>query len=180
MEPRNERAEALDLPSLEMPEMPAERRDFRDLWPVEGFQVPEEPIGEALHPEEEEREPVAGRALDHPAPVEEQNGEQDKEEITRVDTLPEVITADMLRARKNKGIDLSQDFVVPAELLVGMDEEEFEEEWEEQESDKRGRGGRGSKAPAKPTPKGKAKKPSKTDNRGKGKKWRPQLTDDDF
>jgi hypothetical protein len=80
----------------------------------------------------------------------------------------------MLRARKNKGVDLSGDFVIPAELLVGLDDEEIEEEWDEEE-DKKGRG----KAPAKAA-KGKAKKPAKPEAKSKGKKWRPQLTDDDF
>jgi hypothetical protein len=97
----------------------------------------------------------------------------EREGITRVDALPEVITADMLRSRKNKGADLPQDFVVPAELLVGLDEEEVEEEWDE-ESERKARG-KGAKAPVK----GKAKKPAKPEPKAKGKKWRPQLTDDD-
>ncbi len=180
MEPRAERSESLEFPSLEMPESPAERRDFRDLWPVEGFQTPEKPIGEALDPEAEELpddEPISSKPVDVSTPVE--DGEDEKEGITRVDTLPEVITADMLRARKNKGIDLSQDFEIPAELLVGLTEDELDEEWDEEDSDKKGRG-KGSKAPAKPAAKGKAaKKPAKPEAKGKGKKWRPQLTDDD-
>jgi N utilization substance protein A len=180
MEPRNERSEALELPSLEMPELPAERHDFRDLWPAEGFEIPEEPIGEALNPEEDEREPFTGKPLDLPAPVAQQDDEEEGEEdITRVDTLPEVITADMLRARKGKGIDLSQDFVIPAELLVGLEEEELDDEWEEEESDRKGRG-KSTKAPAKASAKGKAKKPAKPEAKSKGKKWRPQLSDDDF
>jgi hypothetical protein len=180
MEPRSERSEALELPPLEMPEAPTERRDFRDLWPVEGFQMPEEPISEALHPEEEEDlEPVSSKSLDLPDLREEriEDAEEEKE-ITRVDSLPDVITADMLRARKNKSLD-TQDFVVPAELLVGLDEEELEEDWEEEE-DKRGRGSRGGKAPAKATGK-KSKKPAKPESKSKGKKWRPQRGgDDDF
>jgi N utilization substance protein A len=180
MEPRTERSESLELPPLEMPELTSERRDFRDLWPVEGFEMPEEPIGEALNPEEEDTfEPVNDRDAkiveETPAESAEPVVEPDeKEEMTRVDTLPEVITADMLRARKNKGVDLSGDFVIPAELLVGLDDEEIEEEWDEEE-DKKGRG----KAPAKAA-KGKAKKPAKPEAKSKGKKWRPQLTDDDF
>jgi hypothetical protein len=153
------------------------------LWPVEGFQVSEEPIGEALDPEAEEaREAFASKTIDLPEPTVERERdriEADKEEgITKVDALPEVITADMLRARKGKGIDLSQDFVIPAELLVGL-EEEIEEEWEEEELDKRGRGGKG-KAPVKATGKGKAKKPAKPEAKSKGKKWRPERGDDDF
>jgi hypothetical protein len=78
MEPRSERSESLELPSLEMPELTSERRDFRDLWPIEGFQEPEEPIGEALNPEEEEevQEPVSSRALELPDSVEEVNKEE--------------------------------------------------------------------------------------------------------
>jgi N utilization substance protein A len=182
MEPRTERSESIEFPSLEMPEQPSERRDFRDLWPVEGFQMPEEPIGEALNPEAEElpeREPVSNKLVEPLPPVTEHDTDRtdDKEGITRVDTLPEVITADMLRARKNKGIDLSQDFVIPAELLVGLTEEELEEEWDEDDDGKKRKG---PKAPAKPAAKGKAaKKPAKPEAKAKGKKWRPQLTDDD-
>jgi N utilization substance protein A len=178
MEPRNERSESLELPPLEMPELPAERHDFRDFWPAEGFEIPEEPIGEALNPEEEEeREPFTSKPLELPTPVAEQDDEKEDEDITRVDTLPEVITADMLRARK--GIDLSQDFVIPAELLIGLEEEELDDEWEEEESDRKGRG-KGGKAPAKASAKGKAKKQAKPEAKSKGKKWRPQLSDDDF
>jgi N utilization substance protein A len=181
IEPRTENAEAMELPSLEMPEMPAERRDFRDIWPVEGFELPEEPLGEALNPEEEAEFELLGSNTQADAEVAASAAElatpTDEDElagITRVDALPEVITADMLRARKNKGVDLSQDFVVPAELLVGLDEEEVEEEWDG-ESDRKGRGSKATKAPAK----GKAKKPAKVEPKAKGKKWRPQLTDDD-
>jgi N utilization substance protein A len=175
MEPRSERSEAAELPSFEMPEAPAEHRDFRDLWPAEGFEVPEEPISEALNPEEEEeeREPVVSSVEETPEPAPEP---EDEQEMTRVDTLPEVITADMLRARRNKGVDLSEDFVIPAELLVGLDEEELEEDWEE---DDRGKGRGKGKAPAKAA-KGKAKKSAKPEPKSKGKKWRPQLTDDEF
>jgi len=183
MEPRAERSETLDLPSLDIPELPSERRDFRDLWPAEGFQMPAEPFSESFHSEEEveDREPVSSRTADveverpsKPTPVKE-----DEEELTRIDTLPEVITADMLRARKNKGVDLSADFVVPAELLVGMDDEEVEEEWDEDDDRNKGRGKAGPKAPAKPV-KGKAKKPAKPETKSKGKKWRPPLADEEF
>jgi N utilization substance protein A len=176
MEPRGERSETAELPSLEMPEVPGDRHDFRDLWPSEGFEMPEEPIGEALNPEEEALPELTAERQD--APHEDEAKDEEQEEITRVDTLPQVITADMLRARKGKGIDLSQDFVVPAELLVGLDEEELDDEWEEEEGDKKGRA-KGAKAPAKPVAKGKAKKPAKPEAKSKGKKWRPPAADDD-
>jgi N utilization substance protein A len=187
MEPRTERSESLELPSLEMPEMTSERRDFRDLWPIEGFQTPEEPIGEALNPEEEEidREPASDVAAELPTPIteledvgREPERDDEKESMRRVDALPEMITADMLRARKNKGINPVQDFEIPAELLVGLDEEVVEDEWDEDDGDLKARG-KGGKAPAKAAAKGKAKKPAKPEAKAKGKKWRPQLTDDD-
>lgn len=199
MEPRIERSESLDLPSLEeMPELPSERRDLSDMWPVEGFELPEEPIGEALNPEEEDVfTPLSSRSFDLPEVTEEPvlpldretereierdiderepAGSDDEDDVTRVDTLPEVITADMLRARRNKGVDISDDFVIPAELLVGLDEEDLDEEWDE--DDERGKGRKGGKAPAKAA-KGKAKKAVKPEPKAKGKKWRPQIDDDD-
>jgi hypothetical protein len=189
MEPRVERSETLELPSLDMPELPSERRDFRDLWPVEGFQMPVEPFSESLNTEEEigDREPVSSRFPDvevvppsKQTPVKETPVKDNEEEMTRVDSLPEVITADMLRARKNKGAELAADFVVPAELLVGMDDEDVvEEEWDEDDDRNKGRGKGGPKAPAKPV-KGKAKKPAKPETKSKGKKWRPPLADDEF
>ena len=43
-----------------------------------------------------------------------------------VGELPDVITADMLRARKSKTINFDE-IEIPAELLVGLDDEEDEE-----------------------------------------------------
>ncbi len=50
--------------------------------------------------------------------------------------LPEVITADMLRARmaERKKVVMDEDFEIPAELLAGLEEIEAapdEEEWDE-------------------------------------------------
>jgi N utilization substance protein A len=173
MEPRGvERADTLDLPPLEMPELPGDRRDFRDLWPVEGFEVPEKPIGESLEIDEEaEFAGEAAEAAPTPAPA----GEAE-EGVTRIDTLPEVITADMLRARKGKGIDMSGDFEIPAELLVGLDEEEVDV-WAEDEDDRKKDRVKG-KAPVKPA-KGKAKK-AEPKAASKGKKWRPPREDEGF
>jgi hypothetical protein len=88
--------------------------------------------------------------------------------MTQVEDLPEVITADMLRARK-KGIDFtSGDFEVPAELLVGLDDEDIDEDDIEL-----------AKGKGKAKAKGKAaKKGAKPDAKGKGKKWRPPLGDE--
>jgi len=160
VEPIGERPDVLDLPPLEMPELPTERRDFRDLWPVEGFELPEQPIGEALEPEAEEE---ALRESGEATP------DDKDEDVTRIDTLPEVITADMLRARRGKGIDLSRDIEIPAELLVGLDAEEVEEEWDE-DADKKGK-------VKKAAPKGKAKKAAKP--AAKGKKWHPPADDEE-
>jgi N utilization substance protein A len=165
-----EPTDAEGLP-LEMAELPSDRSDFRDMWPVEGFELPEEPIGEALEPELVEELPIVPDA-----PVVEE--EQDLTELaeasglTLVDELPKVITADMLRARRGQSIDLPADFEVPAELLVGLDEDIEDEEWEEEEeAPKKGRPA--AKAGKAKKPAAKAKKPAaKAEAKGKGKKWR--------
>ncbi len=61
------------------------------------------------------------------------------------DELPEVITADMLRARRNVNVDMD-DFEIPAELLAGLDEKIGEDEDEEDVPAKKGK----SKVKAKP------------------------------
>lgn len=164
-----EAGERSELPSVEMPELPGERRDFRDLWPVAGFELPPVPVSEALEPELVEDELPAGvvdeDALDLPA----------DQGMTRVGDLPEVITADMLRARRSKGVDFTAaDFEIPAELLVGLDEED--DAWIDEEEGEKPRGGK-----VKPKAKGKkaatpAPKP-KTKPKTKGKKW---VADDDL
>ena len=66
--------------------------------------------------------------------------------------LPEVITADMLRARmaQRRDIDFNDaDFEIPAELLVGLDEDEEEEEDWETRDGKRSKRGKAEKKPAK-------------------------------
>ena len=183
-ETRPETSETAELPALEMPEMPADRSDFRDIWPTEGFETPSKPIGESLNPEDDktpEGEPLVSQTQESPEATkavesEEPTGDDEPDGITRVDSLPEVITADMLRSRKGKGVDLSDDFVIPAELLVGLDdEEEVDDEWDEDDEKPKGRG-KGAKAPAK------AKKPAakpEAKTKAKGKKWRPPVTNDD-
>ncbi len=181
MEPRTERSESLELPSLEMPELSGDRPDFSDLWPAEGFDVPEMPFSEELEPGDEPKEkqelPSAATSRQKPEHQEPERQEpepqdEDAKGIKRVDSLPQVITADMLRARKGKALDLPADFEIPAELLVGLDEDS-EDAWDDDDKS-RGKG----KPAAKPAAKGKAKKPAKP-AASKGKKWRPQLTDDD-
>jgi len=61
-------------------------------------------------------------------PDEDANFDEDGEDE---DALPQVITADMLRAgmAQRKEIDFdSADFEIPAELLVGLDDEEKKDE----------------------------------------------------
>jgi N utilization substance protein A len=172
--------ETLDLPPLEMPEAPGDRRDFRDLWPVEGFDIPEQPIGEALEPDEEEEVPAPLETLPEAEALPHEGAETVEEGMARIDSLPEVITADMLRARKGKGIDMSGDFEIPAELLVGLDEEDVDV-WDEEEDDRKKDRVKG-KPVAKPA-KGKPKKPEtkKPDAKsGKGQKWHPKRGDDSF
>lgn len=180
LEERGSDLDATELPPLEMPELPVDRRDFRDMWPAD-LELPEHPIGEVLEPEAEgelpawpdlpDEEHVSEEEISFseelPEPVAEQEAEERadedeeaREDITKVDDLPEVITADMLRARKNKAIDFSSDdFEIPAELLVGLDDEELEE-WDEEGEAERAHKGKGKPkvAKAKPKPKAKAKK----------------------
>jgi N utilization substance protein A len=164
-----DKAAESELPA-EMPELPAEHRDFRDFWPAEGFELPELPVTEALEPEEVE----AAAELPAPtAPVEEIPAQEAEDEVTRIHDLPQVITADMLRARRAQGRERSLDEIeIPAELLIGLDEEEEPaEEWVEEEDDrKKGRAAAKTKGKGKP-----AKKPAKPESKagGKGKKWRP-------
>jgi len=91
------------------------------------------------------------------------------ESITDVNELPQVITADMLRARMAKRKESEQKpevFDIPAELLVGLEEPEpvLAEDWEAEIEDPKGKGkGKGKvkkAAPvvAKPAPKAKKKK----------------------
>ena len=93
---------------------------------------------------------------------------QDEEENKALlggDELPDVITADMLRARmaQRKEIDFnSPDFEIPAELLEGL---EVEDEWDDLEEEELPRGKRG--------------KADKVDKKAKKKKRRPASTDDD-
>ncbi|RIK56418.1 MAG: transcription termination/antitermination protein NusA [Chloroflexi bacterium] len=174
-----------ELP-VEMPELPVEHRDFSDFWPAEGFEVPELPVTEALEPEEEAEAVFEAPVEELPSVqseetlrgVEEIEEKEGEEEVTRIHDLPQVITADMLRARKAQGRERSLDEIeIPAELLIGLDEEEETlEEWdEEEESRKKGRG------PAKPKGKGKpVKKSTKPEPKAKGKKWRPAEDDDEF
>jgi transcription termination/antitermination protein NusA len=163
------------LPPLEMPSLPQEGREtYRDLWPLTEDLAPEvRSLGEELEPAVSDERELQQSSESTPDTDDEKIGS-----VTRIDQLPQVITADMLRARMNKGksIDLGADFEIPPELLVGLDEEA--EEWDDDvDSKKKGAAAKGkvSKKVEK-VKKGKAPeaKPSK------GKKWRPPSDDEDF
>jgi len=127
---------------VEMPDLPMDRESLDSMWPSME-DLPEEPasVGEALNPEEEpeivsETQHQDELEINAEASEEEITLAQEPEEedgITMVDELPEVITADMLRARGNKPIDLDA-IEIPAELLAGLElEAEAEDEEEEEE-----------------------------------------------
>ncbi len=97
-----------------------------------------------------------------------------EEEAPTQEELPEVITADMLRARREKKIDLDDmEFEIPEELLAGLldegldddEEEELDDIFEEEAAKSKSKGKRG-----KPVKKAKTKK----------KKRRPVYGDDDY
>jgi len=100
------------------------------------------------------------------------------EESNEAVGLPQVITADMLRKRmaqrKENANKVAADIEVPAELLIGLEEEVIVEDWEEEIEDK-----------DKVKGKGKAKKPSMASVKpgakpAKKKKRRTVQDDDDY
>jgi hypothetical protein len=147
-------------------------------------------LGEAALPEDWETEPPVTEELDQAeAPVEEPDAEVPPVEqptdhavlpnpVMTSDELPQIITADMLRARRaqRKAIDFSdKDFEIPAELLAGYDEElDGEAEEEEDYTPGAGRGKektKGKKAISAAKPEKKSKKQ---------KKRRPARPEDDL
>ncbi|MEZ4710687.1 MAG: transcription termination factor NusA [Caldilineaceae bacterium] len=101
-----------------------------------------------------------------------QEDDKDEAAVSIGDELPDVITADMLRARMSQrqkiNVD-SGDFEIPAELLVGLDEDEvlFDEEEEEEFAPK----GKAKKA--------KVKKATKADKKGRTRRKRQGSFEDD-
>jgi hypothetical protein len=95
---------------------------------------------------------------------------EDEESMLSGKDLPEVITADMLRARmaQRRDIDFSdEDFEIPAELLVGLDEdEEVDEDWElsDDKRTKRAKSSKVGKTEKKPAKKRKKQRPSGDDD----------------
>lgn len=156
--------EELPLPeeaAPELTELPAAEEEL----PEEELPA-EEPVAEA-----DLAEMAPGLAEDEMAPL----------VITSADDLPEVITADMLRARRrqSKAFDFTdEDFEIPEALLVGYDKDaelELGEDLEDEDLTPPGKG----KGKGKSAERGKGKKAPAAKKAGgkKQKKWRP---DDDI
>lgn len=136
--------------------------------------------------EEEEAPPVEEvRSMRSSAPEEvrptrpEEDDEPTTDVMTRPDELPQVITADMLRARmaqrRRESSFTEAEFEIPEELLVGIDEEEAEEEIWDEAADAKAKGTKSKKVKA--VKKG---QPEKFDKRApKKKKRRTTFGDDD-
>lgn len=186
--------EVRDMPSLpplpdlnELAEVPA-ARTTEDAWSA----ALEAAKGDlALTPEvaafdEDERETTIedDDRIETPTTLEEvrptfvETEEEDApDEMTLPDALPQVITADMLRARmaqRKREINFNEaDFEIPEELLAGIDEEDPVEIWDEADEQK-AKGSKGKKAKAKKVQPEKA-----TDKRVKKKKRRTNFGDED-
>jgi len=183
----DEKQESRPLPALpdvdELAELPT-TRSTEDAWSA-ALEAAKEEL--ALTPEvaafteadvdkveEEEKMPAATE--DVPPAVIEADEELPVDEMTMPTELPDVITADMLRARmaqRRRETSFSEtDFEIPEELLVGIDEDEENESWDETD-DRKSKGNKGKKT--------KAKKASveKPDKRVKKKKRRPAFSDED-
>ncbi len=167
------------LPPVEMPDLPLEApKSFDDFWPTEekSAETPalEQETPALEWPELPPEEPPIGELAEPLAEADEEDDGLPPEglpaTVTRVDELPEVITADMLRARKNVDFNF-EDIEIPPELLVGIDEDD--DLWDDEELPK------GKK---KSKPRAKAKKGGKHDaGKPKGKKRpRPLVEDDEY
>jgi hypothetical protein len=118
------------------------------------------------------------------APISEAAFSEEEAPITTdSEELPQMITADMLRARMAKRKEASfseQDIEIPAELLAGLDAEELQEDEEWIDEAMGARGGKRKKdakgkVPAKP-----AAKSGKSDNKKKAPKKRGWGEEEDF
>ncbi|MEZ4618263.1 MAG: hypothetical protein R2867_22495 [Caldilineaceae bacterium] len=183
-EQQHREAESLpELPGVdELDKKPkTEERSVQDAWsaalaaaadtmpPLSRREVEPEPEPEEILPEPViEEEPTVPNA---PTPDEEPETIR-MDNLTAPDELPDVITADMLRARmaqRKKETIFDDDFEIPAELLVGIDDDEEEGEiWDLDEEQGKSKKTKTKKAA-----------PVKADKRPKKKKRRPQQDDDD-
>ena len=165
--PKPRSPEKLDIGKLDtgkpQPEV-AQPIDLSEALPAD-LMIPDWPV-EALTPERREPAFSLGEVVlpdveKMPTPIE------PPADMTDVGALPQMITADMLRARmaQRKGsVRKSEDIEIPAELLIGIEQkEEVVEEWEEETDAGKGKAkgkGKGKVAPvaAKPVAKPKKKK----------------------
>ncbi|MEZ4870476.1 MAG: transcription termination factor NusA [Caldilineaceae bacterium] len=175
-------SEIQELPDLDELEEPAVAGTSDDAWSAALAMAKEEMahLPEIAAADEEEAEaapeetqapapaPTAKVSENAPAPA----AEEAPLDMTMPEELPQVITADMLRARMAQRKELNfaaESFEIPEELLAGIDEAENDEDWDEIAD---------TKAKGK-TKKAKSKKaaPAK-DTRAKKKKRRPALDDE--
>lgn len=137
---------------------------------------PEEELDETVIEEIQIDEPQ----LEETRPDEEAEAAPSPLVITGADELPQVITADMLRARRaqRRKIDFdSEEFQIPEELLVGYDEDGETEEERDRRAQSKGRSKGGDKGAVK-----KGATAAKPDKKGgkKAKRWRTSEDDDEL
>lgn len=174
----------LDLPPLES--LPSGEKSRWDAM-MDGLSKtdlsPQPNLGEAALPEDGGVEPSATEMADEvETPGDEPGADTQSSQpaapaLVTGDELPQIITADMLRARRaqRKAMDFDdKNFEVPAELLAGY-KEDLEEEPEEEEVDAPIAGSRGKERPKRAA--ASAAKPDKKPK--KQKKWRSALPEDD-
>jgi hypothetical protein len=154
------------LPPLEMPEWSDELKEAgQSAWPTPETLTPEDlPATEEMTSAFVIEPEIAPGFPKTPTEIEEDD------ESAIISQLPEVITADMLRARKRKKFDLfNDDFEIPAELLVGIEEDDEPDNIETQEAEQ------GQMGKDKP----KIKKVARVDAKSKGKKRSHSYEDDE-
>lgn len=183
----DEKQESRTLPALpdvdELAELPT-TRSTEDAWSA-ALEAAKEEL--ALTPEvaafteadadkAEEEEELPATTEDVPPTVAAVEEAPPVDEMTMPTELPDVITADMLRARmaqRRRETSFGEaDFEIPEELLVGIDEDTEDDIWNETD-DRKNKGNKGKKTKAKKVT------TEKSDKRAKKKKRRPASGDED-
>ncbi|MCB0045224.1 MAG: transcription termination/antitermination protein NusA [Caldilineaceae bacterium] len=168
---------ALKLPRfddlMEMPTLPDEETSRSE---TDAEEAEEAAAADAV--EITETEAAAVDLVEEAAVEEARAGEGDAaDDFTSGEELPDIITADMLRERmdQRRKIELDDDFEIPAELLVGLEDYLEEDEEEQEEGDefdkKAGKGG------AKKSKRGKQETKKRPAAK---KKRRPRQDNDDY
>ena len=163
--PVTEESPVVDLPVLEELPTLGDDEEVPDEWPIE--EVLAEKLPEFTETSETEVEEVE-------VETETEEGEEQPESpLTMIDELPKVITADMLRARKDKALDINLDDIeIPAELLVGLeDDEQPDEDWLKEEIESRDKGKSKSKS--------RGKKGARADTKARARRRRAQTEDNE-